>query len=257
MKRSVPWRVVVGEELRELWLGPRGLTVVFAFSIVLSAMAYLASVDAGINLLDARESVGIVVQLAIALGTLAALVISADAIAGERERGTLEALLVTPAPRRHIVIGKLLAATTVWVAALIVALPYVAVMADGVGVVADGVIVLVVVGGLVAAALTALGLAISSFAMSNRVSLAMSVTALLILAAPSQLPSVKASGTIGTILVRANPVSAGLRVADRVLVKQQPWDAQLSLLLSPLIATVVFTAIAVALASRLELGSSR
>ncbi len=60
---------------------------------------------------------------------------SADAISGERERGTLEALLVTPVGRRHIVVGKLLAATTMWMASLVVVLPLVLVMADGPGVV--------------------------------------------------------------------------------------------------------------------------
>ena len=251
------WLVVMRYELADLWLGTKGLSVLFAYSLALGLLAYLASANAGINLLDARESVGVLVQTSIGLGTLAALVVSADAISGERERGTLEALLVTPVPRRHLVIGKLLAATSMWLASLVVALPFVAVMADGPGIAADAVTVLLVAGSLVAAALTALGLAVSSLAMSNRVSLAASIAVLLVLAAPSQLAAVTSGGALGSILVTANPVSAGLRLASDILVKRQAWSDQLTYLISPVVAAVVLTAVAVALSHRLELGGSR
>jgi ABC-2 type transport system permease protein len=251
------WIVIVQRETTDLWFSSRGLGVLLAFSVALGVLAYLASSDASINLLDARESVGVVVKVAIGLGALTALVVSADAISGERERGTLEALLVTPVERRDIVVGKLLAATTMWVASLLVAFPLVLAMADGPGVVADAAAVLIVAGGLVAAALTALGLAVSSLLMSNRASLAVSVTILLLLAAPSQLPAVTASGTLNSVLVKANPVSAGLTLADNVLVKQQAWSDQVPYLVSPIVATVALTALAIALSGRLELGDAR
>lgn len=255
--RQPKWTVITRQELVDLWFSSKGLSVLFGFTLLLSVLSYLASADAGINLLDARESVGVVVQTAIALGTLAALVVSADAISGERERGTLEALLVTPVARRHIVIGKLVAATTMWVAALAIALPFVAVMADGPGVAFDAVAALFVAGTLMAAALTALGLAVSSLAMSNRVSLAAAVAILLLLAAPSQLPAVKASGALGAVLIKANPVSAGLQLANNVLIKQQAWSDQWAFLISPIVAAIALTALAVGLAGRLELGGAR
>jgi ABC-2 type transport system permease protein len=256
-RRPASWRVVARQETLDLWTGSKGLSVLFGFTLVLASLAYLAAGDAGINLLDARESVGLIVQVAIGLGTLSALVVSADAISGERERGTLEALLVTPVPRRSLVVGKLLAATTVWVASLVVALPFVVVMADGPGLVADAVVVLIVAGGLVAAALTALGLAVSSVAMSNRASLAATVGLLVLLVAPSQLPAIKGKGALGSVLIAANPVSAGLRLAQDILVNQETWAASWTLLISPVVAAIVLTVLAVALSSRLELGDSR
>jgi ABC-2 type transport system permease protein len=250
--------VIIGrQELSELWLGTKGLSVLFGFTLLLSALGYLASADARINLLDARESVGIIAQVAIGLGSLAALVVSADAISGERERGTLESLLVTPVARRDIVVGKLLAATTMWLAALVVAIPFVVALADGPGVVADALAVLLVSGALVAAALTALGLAVSAIAMSNRVSLAACVAIMLLLAAPSQLPAISTKTTLGSLLIKANPVSAGLQLAKNVLVNQRPWSDQWSFLISPVIAAVVLTIVAISLSSRITLGGSR
>ena len=45
-----------------------------------------------------------------------------DASAGERERKTLESLLMTPAPRSEILVGKILAVTTISLAAAVIAI---------------------------------------------------------------------------------------------------------------------------------------
>ena len=251
------WSVVAHQELSELWGGTRGPGVLFGFTLLLAALSYLVSADAGINLLDARESVGVIVQTAIALGTLTALVIASDSISGERERGTLESLLVSPLHRRDLVVGKLIAATSMWVAAIVVSLPFVIVLARGPGVAADATIVMVVAGSLVAAALTGLGLAISALAMSNRVSLAASISILLVLAAPSRLPGVTANGVLGSIFIKLNPVSGGLKLANDVLVGQQGWSQHWTLLISPAVTAVLLTMLAIQLSRRIELGDSR
>jgi hypothetical protein len=93
--------------------------------------------------------------------------------------------------------------------------------------------------------------------MSNRVSVAGSVSVLLLLAAPSQLPAITTEGALGSVLIKANPVSAGLQLAQNVLVKQEPWSDQWGFILSPAIAAVVLTVLATLLSSRLELGDAR
>ena len=250
------WRVVGRHELRELWGGSKGLLVLLGYAALLSVMAYAAASDADLNLLDARESVGIVVQVAIGLGALAALVVSADSISGERERGTLESLLVTPVSRRGLVLGKLVAANTMWIAALLVAVPYTVALGKGPGVTVDALTVLLLVGSLVSIALTALGLAVSALSMSNRTSLAVAVGLLLVLAAPSQLPAVTADGLIGSILIRSNPVSAGLKLASEVLIAQNSWASQWTLIVAPAIAAILLTALAIRRSKHLELGGA-
>ena len=256
-KASTPWSVVAGHELRGLWLSAKGLTVLLGYTLLLSVMAFVAASEAQLNLLDARESVGIVVQMAIGLGTLAALVVSADTISGERERDTLEALLVTPVSRRALVIGKMVAASSMWLAGIVVALPYVLVLAQGPGVAADAIFVLIVAGSLVGVSLTALGMAISAVSMSNRVSLAAAVGILLVLAAPSQLPAVTARGVLGSILIAANPVSAGLKMAGLVLIDQETVASQWTLLISPVVAAILLTFVAIRLSNRVRLGGAR
>ena len=57
--------------------------------------------------------------------------------------------------------------------------------------------------------------------------------------------------------MKLNPVSAGLQLAKEVLINQKSWGSQWDLLLSPVIAAIVFTVTAIALSSRIELGGAR
>ena len=91
--------IVVRQELRDLWLGGRGLLLGLAFSVLLSAMTYLAATNEELNFLEQREAVNLTLQVAVGVGALLALLGAADAISGDRERGTLESLLLTPMPR--------------------------------------------------------------------------------------------------------------------------------------------------------------
>ena len=111
-----------------------------AFSVLVSAITYVGATSEGINFLEKRETVNLTLQVAVAFGALVALICAADAISGERERGTLESLLLTPAPRRALVSGKLLAALSLWFAALLVAVPYLWFLGKDVGAVDDAIV---------------------------------------------------------------------------------------------------------------------
>ena len=150
--------VVAGQELRDLWLAGRGLPLAFAFSLLVSVITYLGATNQALNFLERRETVNLTVQVAVAVGALLAMLVAGDAISGERERGTLESLLLAPVSRRGLAAGKLLAALSLWLAALVVAVPYFWFLARGVGALADAVGAALVAGTLVAISLTAFGL---------------------------------------------------------------------------------------------------
>jgi ABC-2 type transport system permease protein len=232
------WRIVAAQESRDLWVSGRGPLLLFAFSVLLSVVTYLAATNQVLNFLEQREAVNLTLQIAVTVGVLVTLVVSADGISGERERGTLESLLLTPVSRRAIVAGKLVAALTLWIAAFLVSVPYVWVLGRGVSIVGLALLLGLLVGTLLAVALAALGLLISSAAGSNKVSLAVSLFLLLALFAPTQLPSMPTS-SLGEFLVRLNPVGAGLHYTTAVLVTGHSWTRDLPYLISPLLAAVI------------------
>jgi ABC-2 type transport system permease protein len=250
-RSSVPgWGVVLEQELRDLWVGGRALLLSVGFSLLLSVIAYLVATNQALNFLEQRESVSLVVQVAVAVGTMLALLSAADAVSGERERATLETLLLTPVSRRQLASGKLLAALSPWLAAFAITVPYVWFLGHGIGIVGDALASGLVVGTLIAVFLASFGLLVSVFAGSNRVSLSVSLFALLALFAPTQLPASAQKGWAGELLLRVNPITAGEHYIDKILVSGHSFGEDVSWLASPVAGAVAF-AVASVLASRL------
>jgi ABC-2 type transport system permease protein len=237
--RQSGWLVVAEQECRDLWLSGRGLILLFLFSVLLSAITYLTSTNQALNFLEQRESVNLVLQFAVAVGVLATLVVSADGISGERERGTLETLLVTPISRRSMIAGKLIAALSLWFGTFLVSIPYVWVLARGVGILGRALALGFCVGTLLAVGLGAIGLLISAACNSNKTSIAASIFLLLILFAPTQLPSGLPQGWFFDVLLLANPVASGLAYISSILVEGHSWTQDLSLLITPLLTAII------------------
>jgi ABC-2 type transport system permease protein len=242
------WRVVATQECRDLWLGGRGPVLLFALSLLLSAITYFAGTSQILNFLEQREAVNLTLQIAVAVGVLITLVVSADAISGERERGTLESLLLTPVSRRAISLGKLIAALSIWLGAFIVTVPYLWALGHGVSLVAQAVVLGFLTGTLLAAGLGSVGVLISARSGSNKVSISVSIFMLLALFAPSQLP---VKGTLGEVLSRLNPVASALRYLTAVVVNGHHWTRDLSFLISPIALAVMASAVLIGLSPRL------
>jgi len=242
--------VVAGQESRDLWVSGRGPLLLFGYSILLSAVTYMAGANLAINFLEQREAVNLVLQVAVTVGVLVALVVSADSISGERERGTLESLLLTPASRRAILGGKFLAALCVWFAAFLVSTPYLWVLAKGVFTVASTLLLGLLVGTLLAAGLVEIGLLVSAVSTSNKASLAVSLFLLLAFFAPTQLPKLP-QGFAGDLIRRVNPVAAGTHYLNGVVVSGFGWTRELSYLISPMVVVVVFGGLLAAFGSRI------
>jgi ABC-2 type transport system permease protein len=249
-QRPRGWAVVLVQELRDLWLGGRGLTLSLGFSLLLSTIAYLLAASTDLNFLERRESVSLTLQVATVVGGMLALLAAADAISGERERGTLESVLLTPISRREIVVGKLLAALSLWFAAFAITVPYVWFLGRGVDIVPVALATGFVVGTLLAIFLASLGTIISLFSSSNRVGLSLSLFILLALFAPTQFPSGATTAWAGDLLVRIDPMSAGEHYVGKIVVSSHSWSQDVSLLASPIIAAAGVLAAAVILSKR-------
>ncbi len=250
MKRA--WPIVAGQEIRDLWIGGRGLPLTIAYSLLLSVITYLVATNTALNFLEQRESVNLTLQVGVAVAALLVLLAAADAISGERERGTLESLLLAPAPRVDLVAGKGLAVLTLWGVALLVAVPYVWFLGRGVGVVGLALANGLLVGLLLGLFLVGLGLLVSTFSSSNRLSLSVSFFILIALFAPTQLPSGAQGSWAGDLLLRIDPMSSGLHYLGRLIVDGRSAGEELSWLIGPAIAAAL--AVGAALVASRSLG---
>lgn len=244
------WRIVAERELRDLWGGGRGLGLALIAALLFSVVSYLSASQTALNLLDAKEAVHLLVQVVVVLGGLLTLVVAADAVSGERDRRTLEPVLLAPIHRHDIAIGKLIAALSLWLATLAVAVPYIAVLGTGPGVARTALVATAVVGTLIAIGLAGLGFIVSGLSNSNRLSLAIALFAVLALTVPSRVPQIT-NNSIGNALLHGNPITSGLAAIERLIVKGESWGGLTGWLISPVIGAAAVIALSVSLAARL------
>lgn len=196
------------------------------------------------------------VPLVLVLMTMAGAVYPAiDLTAGERERGTMEALIVSPTPVAVLLFAKYCAVVTV---ALLTALANLAAMtitlwASGIGtmVFGDGTITPGVIGTVLVLLVlftmffAALLLAVTSFAKSFKEAQAYLIPLMLLALAPgvlSLLPGIKFSGILATV-----PLVNIVLLARQVLVGDIDWNAALV----AIICNGVYAMAALAIASKL------
>jgi ABC-2 type transport system permease protein len=215
------WPIVAGQEMRDLWIAGRGLPLTIAYSLLLSVITYLVATNTALNFLEQRESVNVVLQVGVATAA------------------PLESLLLAPARRADLVAGKGLAVLTLWGVAYLVAIPYVWFLGRGVGVFGLAVVNGLLVGLLLGFFLVGLGLLVSTFWRSNRISLSVSFFILLALFAPTQLPSAAQGSWVGDMLLRIDPMSSGLHYLGRLIVDGRSAGQELSWLIGPAIAAAL------------------
>ena len=231
------WWVVCSRELVDLWFGGFASILILLFCAVQGGIAYSISGDFGRT--PRPEMVYMLIETCIAAAVFMGVILGADTISGERERGTLEALLVTPASRRQIIFGKFLAASSVWPAALGVTLPFIAFVADGFDGFLNGVKWAALLGTLSVAGFTGLGMLVSFWSSSNKTSLFASLVAYFCFVLPTMFPWETQVGTFGIIMRRVNPMESNRMLLDKTIVSVWPLGAYWRWLTSPVLLAVI------------------
>jgi ABC-2 type transport system permease protein len=213
--------VLFAKEAREILASQRGQLWLVTLAGVLSVVSLLFVANTELSLLDNAQVVYDMMGLILALGSLLAMVSGVDAIGGERERGSLVPLLLSPLSRNGIIVGKLGAPLAAWAAMLVLSLPYLwAVGSSGQNLV-PAAVSLVVLGTPVVLAFGFLGLTLGAWLAAQRTALAVSLMLLVVSASPLLLgPSLRQSA-IGGMFDAINPISGALKAFDAVVIDSQ------------------------------------
>ncbi len=218
---SPVWWLVFKQEFTDLWIGGRVLILLILFSVVMSITSVLREVESQLSLIPPKEMVFLTLLGSISFGLFIGLIIGADSISGERERATLETLLLTPTRRRPIVVGKFLAALSPWPATLLLSIPYLAVLSQGDEVLSQALLLGVLLGGVLAVAFTGFGMLVSIWSNSNKMSLFVSLLVYLIFLIPTQFPGSAQKGDLGYLTQQLNPMQATSEFLEKVLVNNR------------------------------------
>jgi ABC-2 type transport system permease protein len=217
---------ILKKEMRESFLTPKGFLWYVLTSLLLSVVSYLFLTNSELNLLDQSEMLYMMMNLIVALAILTGLVFGADAFAGEIERGTLESLLLSPATKLEITVGKLSAALVNWLIIFVISLPYLFVVGKGGQNLLMGIAYLATLGTLLNITFSAFSMGISARIKSMKTSLITAFFIFLLAGMPIFLSSSLRRTWFGLILDLINPLADAVNSFDSVVIDSQSFGFQ-------------------------------
>ena len=232
------WWLVFTRELSDLWVGGKALILILIYTIVLAVMVYVYSFNTELSLIPPKESVYEMLKNAMAVSMFVGLVIGADTLSGERERNTFESLLLTPVSRGQIILGKFLAAISIWPVAYAIAIPFMNVLSQGDEILVPAILWGLGTGTISVFAFTALGMLVSFWSSSNKVSYFASLGVYVLLLVPAELPGTS-SGAAGQFLQWINPMASVNHFLSKHLVNYEPFSLFWSWLIAPTVLAIV------------------
>jgi ABC-2 type transport system permease protein len=212
------FNALIKKECVEEIFSSRGAALYLVGCGVLSVFSLLLVSNTELSLLDNAQAVYMMSAIIITLALLIAVIRGSDGFAGERERETLETLLITPVSPAEVAVGKLMALIFSWLVVFILSIPYLwAVESTGQNLIStleylfiSGTLLVVIFGGFT--------LALSARMKTFKGALSIGLTAFLLSGSPILLgPSLRQSA-IGRFIDLINPFADALNMLDSVVV---------------------------------------
>ena len=216
------WWLVLIRELADLWVGGKALNLMLIYSVIMGIMVYVFSSNSELSLIPPKESVYETLKNAMAISLFIGLIIGADSLSGERDRATLESLLLTPISRRQIMVGKFLAGISQWPVAFVIVMPFMNLLSQGDEILLPAFFWGAVTGTALVVAYTGLGMLVSFWSASNKTSYFISLGIYILFLVPAQLPGRAQTGATGQFLQWVNPLAAVNHFLSKHLVNYEP-----------------------------------
>ncbi len=218
---------IMQKEIKESILTPKGFLWYILTSVILSILSYLFLTNSELSLLDQGQMLYMIMNFITALGVLIGLVFGADSFAGEIERGTIEALFLSPADKTEIAMGKLSAALTNWGIIFMISLPYLLVVGKGGQNLLIGIAYLAILGTLLVTTFSAFSMGLSARIKSMKNSLIIAFFIFLLAGSPIFLSAVQRKTWFGRILDLINPFADAINTFDSVVIDSQGLSYQI------------------------------
>jgi ABC-type transport system involved in cytochrome c biogenesis permease component len=250
------WWIVFKREMAELWIGGKAFNLMLIYSVVLGFMVYIYSFNTELSLIPPKEATYEMLKNAMAVAMFVGLIIGADSLSGERDRATLESLLLTPANRRQIIMGKFLASFSTWPAAYVIAIPYLYVLAQGDVVFGPALFWGAVTGTVLVIGYTGVGMLVSFWSSSNKISYFVSLGIYVVLLVPAELPG-KSAGAAGQFMQWINPMAAANHFLSKHLVNYRSFAEVGTFLTTSVVLAVVSVGVLLLVGSGLRLEAGK
>src|SRR5688500_10425813 len=236
------WWLVFSKDATDLWIGGKAVFLVLIYTVVLGIVTYVISSSA-FSSSHLRELIYETVETVIEVSLFIGLIISADSLSGERDRNTLESLLLTSASRRQIVVGKFLAAITFWPVAFVLAIPTLKIFSQGYDVFSEGLLWGGILGSIMVLVYVGLGMLVSFWSNTNKTSYIVSLGIYILFLIPAEMPEAVQAGMISHVLEWINPLAAVNHFFSKIILNNTSFSEALVWLETPVAFAIIILGI--------------
>jgi ABC-2 type transport system permease protein len=217
---------LVRKEIREQVLSLKGAVWLALAAVMFSSLSYSFLTVKELSVLAQVEIISTFVKVVMGFGLLMTLILAAASIAGEKEQGTLESLLLLPLAKKNIVLAKWLGAMAVWLVIAVMAYPYLLALGKGTSLYGSITLFLFGFGTITVGSFAAVAIALSSLLQSSKNAVVIAIAIFMVTALPAFLgTTIKKSG-FGKIIDIASPLSGAMNLMKDLFLNKFPlWDS--------------------------------
>lgn len=244
---------LIRKECIEDIFSSRGAALYLVGCGVLSVFSLLLVSNTELSLLDNAQAVYMMAGIIMSLALLISVIRGSDGFAGERDRETLELLLITPVSAVDIGIAKLMGTFVSWLIIFLLSIPYLWAVGSTGQNLWSAFIYIFIAGSFLVLIFGGFMLGLSARMKTFKEVLSIGLTLFLLSASPVILgPSLRQS-SIGRFIDHINPFGSALNMIDSVVVDSQNISFQLPHLATLTICTIFALCFLYATTRRVEL----
>jgi ABC-type transport system involved in multi-copper enzyme maturation permease subunit len=221
------WVPLIKKEFLEDLLAMRGILLLVVTTVILSMFSILLVSNTELSLLDNAQAVYMMSGIVITMASLVAIIRGSDGFAGERDRKTLEILMLTPATGQELAFTKLMGILFSWLILLVLSIPYLWAIGNLGQNLWPCIKYLSIVGTLLVLIFGGLALILSARMKSFKNVLLVNLIVFLLSGSPILLgPSLRQTA-VGQVIDLINPLANALNTLDSVVIDGQGITFQL------------------------------
>lgn len=231
---------LVKKETKEHIFSRKGIAFLFVVSLLMSILSFSFISVKELSLLDQPTVIMTALKLLLGINILISMVIGSTMIAGEKEKGTLESLLLTPLTKRKIIFGKLIAILIFWLMVTLVSMPYLFVLAYQANLFPTILIYLYGIGTVLIISFSSIALIFSTILVSTKNAMILAIMTFLITAIPMFLSTTMKKSGLAKVISENSPVSASMKAMKDIFITQLGFS-QVSVELIPVFVFFLIT----------------
>ena len=234
---------LIGKEIKENVFSKKSLWIYFAVTLLFSGLALSFVSVKELSLLAQVEVNMTFMKVVLGISILVTIIIGSNMYAGERERETLESLLLSPLSKAQITFGKLVGLLLFWFIISLLSLPYFFALSMGTDIFVKALVFLYLICFPLVIGFAALSLGFSAILSSTKSSTLLSFVLFLVTAIPMFLSTTMKKSGFAHIVDTVSPLSRSMLTLKDYFVNRLGF----TVLMVDLLPVLVFLILSIAL----------